>query len=123
MLDMNNKILKNKGDDVTKNEIVLFENQNVKLEVNVKDETVWLSLEQMAKLYSRDRTVITKHINNIFKDQELDNRVEKNKHLVYFVPLTPPYVPFGIRRFNLYLYVLLRNGLVETLVLFVLTYR
>ena len=69
---MNNKILKNKGDDVTKNEIVLFENQNVKLEVNVKDETVWLSLEQMAKLYGRDRTVITKHINNIFKDQELD---------------------------------------------------
>ena len=55
-----------------KNEIILFENQGVKLEVNLKDETVWLSLEQMAKLFERDRTVITRHINNIFKNQELN---------------------------------------------------
>ncbi len=55
-----------------KNEIILFENQNVKLEVNMKDETVWLSLEQMAKLFDRDRTVISRHINNVFKDNELD---------------------------------------------------
>lgn len=37
-----------------KNEIILFENQDVKLEVNMKDETVWLSLDQMAKLFDRD---------------------------------------------------------------------
>lgn len=49
-----------------KNEIIIFENQNVKLEVNMKDETVWLSLEQMGELFGRDRTVITRHINNIF---------------------------------------------------------
>ncbi len=55
-----------------KNEIILFENQNVKLEVNMKDETVWLSLDQMAKLFGRDRTVITRHINNVFKENELD---------------------------------------------------
>lgn len=55
-----------------KNEIVLFENQDIKLEVNMKDETVWLSLEQMASLFDRDRTVITRHINNIFNRQELD---------------------------------------------------
>ena len=55
-----------------KNEIILFENQDVKLEVNVQDETVWLSLEQMTKLFERDRTVITRHINNIFKNQELN---------------------------------------------------
>ncbi len=55
-----------------KNEIILFENQNVKLEVNMKDETVWLSLEQMAKLFDRDRTVILRHINNVFNDGELD---------------------------------------------------
>ncbi|MBR2840930.1 MAG: virulence protein RhuM/Fic/DOC family protein [Bacilli bacterium] len=55
-----------------KNEIILFENQDVKLEVNMKDETVWLSLDQMAKLFDRDRTVITRHINNVFKEQELD---------------------------------------------------
>ena len=57
-----------------KNEIVLFENQDVKLEVNMKDESVWLSLEQMVKLFGRDRTVITRHINNIFKDNELSKK-------------------------------------------------
>ena len=57
-----------------KNEIVLFKNQNVKLEVNMKDETVWLSLDQMAKLFRRDRTVITRHINNIFNDKELEKK-------------------------------------------------
>lgn len=55
-------------------EIILFENQNVKLEVNLKDETVWLSLEQMAELFERDRTVITRRINNIFKSQELNRQ-------------------------------------------------
>ena len=54
-----------------KNEIILFENQNVRLEVNMKDETVWLNQEQMSKLFGRDRTVIVRHINNIFKESEL----------------------------------------------------
>ena len=54
------------------NEIIIFENQNVKLEVNMKDETVWLSLEQMSELFDRDRSVITRHINNIFKNSELN---------------------------------------------------
>ena len=37
-----------------KNEIILFENQNVKLEVNMKEETVWLNRQQMAELFERD---------------------------------------------------------------------
>ena len=57
-----------------KNEIVIFENQNVKLEVNMQDETVWLSQQQMALLFDKDRTVITRHINNIFKENELDEK-------------------------------------------------
>lgn len=57
-----------------KDEIVLFENQNVKLEVNVKEETVWLSQKQMSDLFVKDRTVITRHINNIFKEGELDEK-------------------------------------------------
>ena len=55
-----------------KNEIILFENQNVKLEVNLKDETVWLSLEQMAELFERDKSVVSRHISNIFKEGELE---------------------------------------------------
>ena len=62
-----------------KNEIILFENQNVKLEVNMKDETVWLTQEQMAKLFGKDRTVITRHINNIFKDGELEEKSNVQK--------------------------------------------
>ncbi len=57
-----------------KNEIILFENQNVKLEVNMKDETVWLSLDQMAKLFDRDKSVISRHIKNAL-EEELDNNV------------------------------------------------
>ena len=57
-----------------KNEIILFENQNVKLEVNIKDETVWLSLDQMAKLFDRDKSVISRHIKNSL-EEELDNSV------------------------------------------------
>ena len=54
------------------NEIVLFEGQNVKLEVNLKDETVRLSLDQMSELFKRDKSVISRHIKNIFIEQELE---------------------------------------------------
>lgn len=57
-----------------KNEIILFENQGVKLEVNVKDETVWLNLEQMAELFGRDKSVISRHIKNALSE-ELQNEV------------------------------------------------
>ncbi len=68
---MDNVILKKNGDDVMKNEIVLFENQDVKLEVNIKDDTVWLNREQIAKLFNRDIKTIGKHINNALQE-ELD---------------------------------------------------
>ena len=55
-----------------KNEIILFENQGVKLEVNLKDETVWLTQKQMAELFGKDRKTITRHIQNIYKDCELN---------------------------------------------------
>lgn len=53
------------------NEIIIFKNQNVKLEVNMKDETVWLNAEQLGKLFDRDSKTIRKHINNALKE-ELD---------------------------------------------------
>ena len=60
-----------------KNEIVIFENQNIKLKVNMQDETVWLSLDQMAELFKRDKSVISRHIKNILKE-ELDESVVAN---------------------------------------------
>ena len=61
-----------------KNEIILFEDQNVKLEVNMKDETVWLSQQQMAKLFERNIGVISRHIKNIF-DEEFDENSNLQK--------------------------------------------
>lgn len=61
------------------NEIIIFEDQKVKLEVNMQDETVWLTQEQMSELFDKDRTVITKHIKNIFKDGELDEKSNVQK--------------------------------------------
>jgi len=54
-----------------KNEIILFENQNIKLEVNMQDETVWLSQEQMGLLFGKSKSTINEHIKNIYKDEEL----------------------------------------------------
>ena len=61
-----------------KNEIILFENQDVRLEVNMKDETVWLTQEQMSKLFGRDIGVISRHIKNIFIE-ELDEKSNLQK--------------------------------------------
>ena len=55
-----------------KNEIILFENQGVKLEVNLKDETVWLNRQQLAKLFDRDIKTIGKHINNALSEELKD---------------------------------------------------
>ncbi len=57
-----------------KNELVIFETSDnaIKLEVPVEKETIWLSQAQLTKLFNVDRTVITRHVNNIFKEGELD---------------------------------------------------
>ena len=55
-----------------KNEIILFKNQSVKLEVNVKEETVWLNRHQIAELFGRDVKTIGKHISNAQKEELKD---------------------------------------------------
>ena len=52
-----------------KNEIILFENQEIKLEVNLRDETVWLNRQQLAELFDRDIKTIGKHINNALNEE------------------------------------------------------
>ena len=54
-----------------KNEIVIFENQNVRLEVSLKDETVWLTQLQMSKLFGKSKSTINEHIKNIYQSGEL----------------------------------------------------
>lgn len=56
-------------------EIILYQpDESVKLEVRMENETVWLTQAQIAELFERDRTVITKHINNVFKEKELEEK-------------------------------------------------
>ena len=56
-----------------KNEIVLFESEDHEIRLNVRTdrETVWLSQSQMTDLFGVDRTVITRHVNNVFKEGEV----------------------------------------------------
>ena len=57
-----------------KTELIIYEltNGNIKLDVNLEGETVWLSLEQMTRLFGRDKSVISRHIKNIFEEGELE---------------------------------------------------
>ena len=54
-----------------KNEIVVYEpDETMRLNVRLENDTVWLSQEQMCELFQRDRTVITKHVRNVFSEGE-----------------------------------------------------
>lgn len=77
-------------------ELVIYESKdgNIKLDVNLKNETVWLTANQMALIFNRDEKVIRKHINNVFNDEELDAgnstqkmRVDGVKQLVSYYNL------------------------------------
>ncbi len=59
-----------------KDEIVLYKpDEQFQLEVQLKDETVWLNVNQIALLFDRDRTVISRHIRNIYTEGELDENI------------------------------------------------
>lgn len=69
-------------DLIEKNEVVQFKDGNFVLDVNVSSngETVWLTLDQMSKLFNKNKSTISRHIANIFNEKELDekNSVAKN---------------------------------------------
>lgn len=66
---------------MTTGEIILYQNQdgNIKLDVRLEDETVWLSQVQIAELFGKGRTTITEHIQNVFVEGELDENVACRK--------------------------------------------
>jgi len=49
--------------------------ETIRLEVRVENETVWLTQQQMAELFDKDRTVISRHIRNIYKEEELEENI------------------------------------------------
>lgn len=54
-------------------EILIYQTEDglTKINVNMQDETVWLSLDQMAELFQRDKSTVSRHIKNVFEDGEL----------------------------------------------------
>lgn len=80
---------KNKG-KINKGEIKIFKTaQNeVELKVRFENESVWLRQSEIAKLFGRDRSVITRHINNIFKDKEVDKK--SNVHFLHIANSDKP---------------------------------
>lgn len=57
-------------------EILIYQSDDglIKIETHLKNETVWLTQAQMSELFQRERSVITKHVNNVFKEGELDEK-------------------------------------------------
>ena len=66
---MKNEVIEN-----NKTELIIYESKDgsIKPDVNLENETVWLTLEQMTKLFGRDKSVISRHIKNIFEEGELE---------------------------------------------------
>ncbi|MBK6450565.1 hypothetical protein [Candidatus Brachybacter algidus] len=56
--------------------IIIYQTEDgkTKIETRLENETVWLTQAQMAELFGKDRTVITKHIGNVFEENELDEK-------------------------------------------------
>ena len=67
-------------------DVILYESDGagVRLEVRLERETVWLTQAQMAELFQRDRTVVTRHVNNVFEEGELDE--ESNVQKMHIAP-------------------------------------
>lgn len=76
--------MKNKITEIPpKGEIVIYRTKGnrIQLEVKLEQETVWLSQEQIAKLFKTERSVIAKHLSNIFRSNELDKK--SNVHFLH----------------------------------------
>jgi len=64
-------------EEINKGQVILYQTDDgqTRLEVQFKDETVWLSLDQMAELFQRNKSTISRHIRNVFEDGELNPEV------------------------------------------------
>ena len=74
----------------TRGEIIIYQTEDglTKINVNMQNETVWLSKAQMAELFQRDRSVISKHIKNVFEEGELSR--ESNVQILHIANSDKP---------------------------------
>jgi prophage maintenance system killer protein len=85
--------------DTNLGEIILYQSEDgsATLTVHLREETVWLTQAQMQELFSRERSVITKHINNVFKEGELD----KNQVCAKFAHTASDDKTYQVNHYNL----------------------
>ena len=81
---------------MNKNEIVIFETEDkmITIPVAVDNETVWLNQNQMIELFGRDQSVISRHIRNVFKEQEVDEK--SNMHFLHIANSDKPVAYYSL---------------------------
>ncbi len=79
-----------------RNEIVLFETEDrmISLPVALENETVWLSQAQMMELFERDQSVISRHIKNVFRENEVDEK--SNMHFLHIANADRPVAMYSL---------------------------
>ncbi len=84
-----------------KNEIILYQSdelpQHIEVRLDEDNQTFWLSLNQIADLFERDKSVVSRHLKNIFKDNELD----KNSVVAFFATTSTDGKIYNVEHFNL----------------------
>lgn len=79
--------------------IVLYESEdsNIKLDVKLTGETIWLSLNQISQIFGRDKSVISRHLKNIFNSGELD----RDSVVAFFATTALDGKTYNVEHFNL----------------------
>jgi hypothetical protein len=84
-----------------KNEIILYQTnelpEHIEVRMDEERETFWLSLNQIAKLFERDKSVVSRHLKNIFSDKELD----KDSVVAFFATTAADGKTYNVEHFNL----------------------
>ncbi|MCS4436229.1 virulence RhuM family protein [Aquiflexum gelatinilyticum] len=84
-----------------KNEIILYQTnelpEDIEVRMDEERETFWLSLNQIAKLFERDKSVVSRHLKNIFRDKELD----KDSVVAFFATTAADGKTYNVEHFNL----------------------
>ena len=77
-------------------QIIIFQTEDgtMKIDVKMENETVWLTQAQMAELFQRDRSVISKHVKNIFEEKEVDEK--SNVHFLHIANSDKPVAFFSL---------------------------
>ncbi len=62
-----------------KSNIIIYNDGELELDISVQNETIWLTQSQLSDIFEKDQSVISRHINNIFRDNEVDEKSNMQK--------------------------------------------